>query len=372
MVASCGGHGLLCFMTDVSSLLHNYQIAALPERNIGRPQPDETLGLQMRAWQDSAIASPRARLVDCAFSKAGSYAGYPVASRSYVKKAHHGFEPTRLLGWSISVLIHAVILAVVALSNLYMSSPRAIPQKEPFRWEISLMAAPRVEVMVADGIESKETGTAAEIDPGAIADARPSEQIEEYSSRLNESAPQTLTTPAVFPRQHIDQEVVFEKPRRKADDLKRAAVIPVVTSAESVQPPPEVERQRDSNRLQVETQPESPTVLQRPQILTRSVISQITLPDYGWLMNTLREKLERVKVYPPSAKTGHVQGRVVVQVSIDGDGRIANPEIEESSGSPILDQAALDALRAASPLTLSHRLDAPSIVMLIPLNYQLE
>ena len=372
MVASCGGHGLLCFMTDVSSLLRNYRIAVPLERNMGRPHAGEALRSQWRAWQDSAIASPRSRLVDCAFSKAGSYAGYPVASRSYVKKAHHGFEPTRLLGWSISVLIHAVILAVVALSNLYMSSPRAIPQKEPFRWEISLMAAPRVEVMVADGIESRETSAVEEIDPAAIADARSLEQVEAYSSHRDESVLQEMATPAVSSRQRSDQEPVSEKSRRKTDDLKRAAVMPVMTAAETVQPPPEMERQRDSNRLQVETQPESPTVLQRPQILTRSVISQITLPDYGWLMNTLRAKLERVKVYPMSAKAGHIQGRVVVQVSIDGDGRIANPEIEESSGSPILDQAALDALQAASPLTLSHRLDAPSIVMLIPLNYQLE
>jgi len=98
----------------------------------------------------------------------------------------------------------------------------------------------------------------------------------------------------------------------------------------------------------------------------------MALPDYGWLMDTLRAKLERVKVYPASAKAGHVQGRVVVQVSIDGDDRIANSEIEESSGYPVLDQAALDTLQAASPLALSHRLDGPPIVMLIPLNYQLE
>ncbi len=234
------------------------------------------------------------------------------------------------------------------------------------------MAAPRVEAVVADGIESQETGAVAEIDPAAIADARPLEQVEAYSSHRDESVLQEMTTPAVSPRQRSDQESVPERSRRKTDDLKRAAGMPVVTSSETVQPPPEVERQRDLNRLQVETELESPTVLQRPPVLTRELIDRMALPDYGWLMNTLRAKLERVKVYPASAKTSHVQGRVVVQVSIDGDGRIANPEIEESSGSSILDQAALDALQAASPLTLSHRLEAPSVVMLIPLNYQLE
>ncbi len=359
-------------MTDMSRPLHNYRIAVLPEQNLGRHQGGEALRSHLRTWQDSAIECPEARLVDCAFSKAGSYAGHSVAFRLCAKEADDGPGLTRLLGWSISALIHTVILAMVVLSNLYMTSLRAIPQKETFRWDISFMAAPNVEAMVADGIESQKTDFIAESDPGAIADARSLEQGEEYSSHLDESVLQEMTTPTVFPRPWSDEEPVSEKSRRKTDDLKRAAVMPVVTSSESIQPPPEVERQRDSNRFQVETQLESPTVLQRPAVLTRPLINRMALPDYGWLMSTLRAKLERVKVYPASAKTGHVQGRVVVQVSIDGDGRIANPEIEESSGSPILDQAALDALQAASPLTLSHRLDGPSVVMLIPLNYQLE
>lgn len=372
MVTSCGGHGLLYFMTDVSSLLRNYRIAAISERNMSRPQADERLRLPVRFWQDSANEDPRSCLLDCAFPKAGSCAGHSVAFRSCARETDDGSELTRLLGWSISALIHTVILTIVVLSNLYMTSLRAIPQKEPFRWEVSFMAAPRVEAMVAEGIESQKTDVLAESDPGAIADARSLGQVEASSSHRDESVLQEMTTFAVFPKQRADEEPISEKARRKTDDLKRAAVMPVVASSETVQPPPEVNRQRDSNRFQVETQLESPTVLQRPPVLTRELVDRMALPDYGWLMNTLRAKLERVKVYPASAKADHVQGRVVVQVSIDGDGRIVNPEVEESSGSPVLDQAALDALQAASPLTLSHRLDGPSIVMLIPLNYQLE
>lgn len=371
MVAG-GGHGLLYFMTDMSRRFHNYRIAVLPERNMGRPQAGEALRPQVRAWQDSSIEHPRIRPVDGAFPKADSNTGHSVRSRSYVGEANHGFELTRLLGWSISALIHAVILAIAVLSNLHINSLRAIPQKEPFRWDVSLMAAPRVETVVADGIESQETGAVAESDRDAIADAQPLEQVEVYESHRDASVLQEITTPVIPPRQRTDQEPVSEQSRWKSNDLKQAVVMPVVTSPETVQPPPEVERQYDSNRLQVEAQPESPTVLQRPGVLTRELIDRTALPDYGWLMNTLRAKLEQVKVYPASAKAGHVQGRVVVQVSIGGDGRIVNPEIEESSGYLVLDQAALDALQAASPLTLSHRLDGPPIVMLIPLNYQLE
>lgn len=372
MVACPGGHGLFYFMADVSSLLRNYRIAAFPERNIGRPQADEALGLQIRSWQDSSIEYPRTRLVDSVVPMAGIFTDHPIRSRLHVNELGCGPEPSRFLGWGISALVHAFILALVILSNLYLNPLRATPQKEPFRWEVSLMAAPRVEAVVADGIESQETTPVGEIDPGDLADVRPLEQVKEYSSHRDESVLQEMTTPAVSPRQPTEQDPVSEKSRRKTDEFKRADIMPVVRSSDSVLPPPEVERHRDSDRLQVETQPESPTVLQRPQALMRPLVSRIAFPDYGWLMNTLRAKLERVKVYPASAKAGHIQGRVVVQVSIYGDGRIANPEIEESSGYAVLDQAALDALDAASPLTLNHRLDGPPIVMLIPLNYQLE
>lgn len=87
-----------------------------------------------------------------------------------------------------------------------------------------------------------------------------------------------------------------------------------------------------------------------------------------WLMDTLRTKLERVKTYPTSEKINHWKGCMVVQVRIEGDDRIANPEIEESVGHPALDRAALEALQAASPLMLAHDLDGRPVVMLVQLS----
>ena len=137
-------------------------------------------------------------------------------------------------------------------------------------------------------------------------------------------------------------------------------------------PPPDVAAQRDAKTIQVEMEIEHPTVLQRPQSVTRPLITRTAYPDYGWLMDALRTKVDEVKVYPRAAKLAHAKGRVVVQVSIQGDGRIVSPEIEESSGYPMLDQAALDTVLAASPLKLDHLLEGMSVVMLVPLNYQLE
>jgi protein TonB len=146
----------------------------------------------------------------------------------------------------------------------------------------------------------------------------------------------------------------------------------IAGTAASVMLPPEVESPRDSDSLQVKTELVGPTVLRRPAPITRPIVSRIARPDYTWLMNTLVTKLEQVKIYPPSAKATHIQGRVLVQVSIQRDGHIEDVDIEESSGHPVLDLAAQTALRAVSPLDLDHQIEEAPVIMLVPLNYQLE
>ena len=168
------------------------------------------------------------------------------------------------------------------------------------------------------------------------------------------------------------QRPALEKTAKKKEGFNRATAMFVPSPVASVLPPPDVESQTDSKLVQIKTEVENPPVLQRPQSVTRTISNKAVLPDYGWLMDTLRTKLELVKTYPALAKTKHWQGRVVVQVSIERHGRIVNPEIEESSGNPVLDRAALEALQAASPLTLAHDLEGGPVVMLVPLNYQLE
>jgi protein TonB len=154
--------------------------------------------------------------------------------------------------------------------------------------------------------------------------------------------------------------------------LSHKALVPVRTPAESLLPAPYVDPQRDSADLQVATEIDNAAVLQRPRAITRPIVNRMSVPDYTWLMDRLRMSLERVKVYPASAKASGAQGRVVVQVSIHRDGRMTNSQIEETSGYAILDQAALEAVRATSPLKLDHVLEGSPIVMLVPLNYQLE
>ncbi|WP_173050234.1 energy transducer TonB [Nitrospira sp. KM1] len=288
------------------------------------------------------------------------------------KRAPRSYKRTIALGWSVSALVHVFAAVTAAFLGLYTASKQADIRSEPFRWEVSLIAAPQQTTMVAEGAQAQVNAPMAETDRQSMPDDRVMKHVAEYSDQAAETdlseaiAPPVVASLSSSAVPRVDQVIT------EPDSVTPSTAMTVPNPAASFEPPPDIATPVDAERLQVETQIEIPKILQRPQAMTRNLINRPVLPDYGWLRDTLRNKLERVKVYPPSAKASHAQGRVVVQVNILGDGSIVRSEIEESSGHPVLDQAALDALRAASPLRLVHQLDGHAVVMLVPLNYQLE
>lgn len=321
-------------------------------------------------------------------SSAGSYGQTPAGSasrrqidfdgreqviQSILRGDGYESEQTALLGWSVSALVHGCLLAIAAAVNLHAAHISTIPQKAPFRWDVSLMAAPTNELMAAQSLQPQEASALTAPDVQPAADARLLPDVAESSNHPDDSRVSDSLSSEVPPSPSATRRPsVSGRSTLSANDAVPTAALAVTNPATSVLPPPQVESPQKSRSLQVETELENLTVLQHPQAVTRPVITQTAFPDYGWLMEELRTKLERVKAYPLSAKAAHAQGRVVVQISIQADGHLLDPQIEESSGYPMLDQAALEALRAASPLRLEHGLGEGSVVMLVPLNYQLE
>lgn len=357
----------------VKSLLGNGQFPVLPEQRGARSRVEAG-----PPWRQSRQAASSAGY--CGQSLPGSApqrltgsGGRAVPIQSVLQSDRYESEQTVLLGWGVSALAHGFILAVAAVVNLHTAHLSAMPQKAPFRWDVSLMAAPTKELMTAQSLRPQEASALAAPDLQPAADARPSPDVSESSdhpedSRVSESLSSEVALSPRAPR----RPSVSGRSALSAEDAVRTAAMVVTNPATSLLPPPQVESQLESSSLEVETQLERPNVFQRPQAVTRSTVTRTAFPDYGWLMEELRTRLERVKAYPASAKATHTQGRVIVQVRVQGDGRLLNPVIEESSGYPILDQAALAALHAASPLKLDHVLGEASVVMLVPLNYQLE
>ncbi|MCC6966191.1 MAG: energy transducer TonB [Nitrospira sp.] len=95
-------------------------------------------------------------------------------------------------------------------------------------------------------------------------------------------------------------------------------------------------------------------------------------PDYGWLTGPLLQRLETFKQYPATARLQRLEGRVVVRIVIREDGHIASATIAKSSGHSVLDQAALETIRQASPIPLSQPLEKSFVTMQIPLGYSLD
>ncbi len=65
------------------------------------------------------------------------------------------------------------------------------------------------------------------------------------------------------------------------------------------------------------------------------------------------EWLAQLRPYPGSARREQLQGTVEVVVVLVPDGRLVNQRIAQGSGHAILDKAALDPLRRASPVPMS-------------------
>ena len=71
-----------------------------------------------------------------------------------------------------------------------------------------------------------------------------------------------------------------------------------------------------------------------------------TARDY---FDMVRMRIESNKEYPPAARARQVEGRVTVRFTIAPDGSVQAAEVVKSSKKGILDEAALNAVRASSP-----------------------
>ena len=82
----------------------------------------------------------------------------------------------------------------------------------------------------------------------------------------------------------------------------------------------------------------------------------------------IRAAIERGKVYPPAARMRGTEGTVRLRLSISAEGRLLHAALSSSSGSSLLDQAALDLVAKVFPLAnpTGRRLD-PAITV----NYSL-
>ncbi len=72
-------------------------------------------------------------------------------------------------------------------------------------------------------------------------------------------------------------------------------------------------------------------------------------PKYVSYFVRIKQEIELIWAYPDIALQNGLQGKLVLEFTIVGDGAIEGPRLRRSSGFSILDQEAIRAVKAASP-----------------------
>lgn len=89
-------------------------------------------------------------------------------------------------------------------------------------------------------------------------------------------------------------------------------------------------------------------------------------------MLRLQAWIARQERYPAAARAKHQEGKGVVGFTIARDGKVTRVWIDQSTGSPLLDQASIATVRDASPvLPLPHDITGDSADFYLPVNYTL-
>lgn len=318
-------------------------------------------------------------------------------------------------GWTFSACIHLCVLGGAFLLVTELEHP-ALPQ--PIRLDIALVT-PTSQVVTAPSTtaspipaHSPPVSTTSEhsierrllpkrvVSPHEVASV--TRHIQTTHSQLvrREVVPQLTTRTQDIrgreeeviqtkPETHTteEQQVVMETQPSIAQSIEPIAPMPNNQTVIEREPTVETERRQATERMV-----EHVSAIQQPDVLLESATSMShesgiehrpvmeravqtmadTHADYGWLAESLWQRIEELKHYPMQARKRRWEGRVILEAVIRDDGTIMDLRIEESSGHAILDQDALAVVKKASPLTLKHPLGQPHITILVPINYSLK
>ncbi|MEW6691392.1 MAG: TonB family protein [Pseudomonadota bacterium] len=267
--------------------------------------------------------------------------------------------PRRLslgLAMAVAVLLHLFVIVLFLHAHVPLQEP--LPAHLPVL-QIDLTPHPDERPperpdMVAEANQRAEETRAPETSP-------PPEPV---PSVVKETAPVPPPAPRATP--------VRPKPAQgKVDGPAPAESIPGSTDpsgsrepgsggkAETVRPPPPqpqaapaqtlAERSLQMNRLRTDILEQS----LRDDIAARSTVltANTTYGPEAAYLRAWVEKVERVGNlnFPDEARRKKLSGRLILEVGLDDQGRVQTMRVRQSSGEPVLDQAAQDIVRLASP-----------------------
>lgn len=187
---------------------------------------------------------------------------------------------------------------------------------------------------------------------------------------LMELAP--LPEPEPLPPPPVVQppKPVEEPPLPKLAEAPKPVIEVPKPKPKPPKPQPRVEPPRDVQPVQEPTPARPAEPVKAPAAPPAPAPAASNTPS--WESEVLR-RLARFKKYPPAARSRGTQGQVVIAFTLDGQGRVLDASVDKSSGSSLLDRAALAAVREAQPLPVppADRLRNDTITLRAPFTFNL-
>ncbi|MCB9981497.1 MAG: energy transducer TonB [Rhodospirillales bacterium] len=178
--------------------------------------------------------------------------------------------------------------------------------------------------------------------------------VQEHSPLLQ--TPENIDSPAL---QEISSQNKLEERAQEVPDLTIADPVPTPTAKN--------EKKRKSSSI-ARTAPQAFSMSKQNNAYAGGGRdAEIRYQD------KVRAAIESQRVYPRAARRRKLEGRAVIQIHISRSGTITESHFIKTTGHHILDQAALNMIKAASPLpTIPPSLGKSSISMNIPIGFKLK
>jgi len=94
--------------------------------------------------------------------------------------------------------------------------------------------------------------------------------------------------------------------------------------------------------------------------------------EYGGYLATVRRRFLEALRYPPPARSRGLTGTVLLEVFIKPDGAIGGVSVASSSSHPMLDEAALEAMRSLAPQPFPKGLAPRPLRVRLPVVFDLQ
>lgn len=287
-------------------------------------------------------------------------------------------EPS-MQSWGYSIALHG---ALWGLGVWVISQPAIVPPST-FQWEVSLVS-PSQE---SSGHVPSSGASAQRDDPIGSVVTKPVRTSAAALPARPEIQAEPVVRAAVRPKARAERQSVVAVAVPTPDESDDSTVLPspdiaatpqtlgesqnAVDNATQETPVPDVQSVVAAEQ-RADGSSDPSTDVSVPSVSATSAPSVETSPDLGWLMQMLWSRVTQLKHYPPDARMNRWEGRVVVRVVIDEQGRLLDATIATGSGHEVLDHAALDVIRRSCPLALPQALGRRQIVLRVPIQYRLD